>query len=154
MQTISYHKTSLISHGKREELFPSLEKTNWHSFQSSLLYVQAHICFPLSPLFSQSQSIPDGITALFHGNCLTWAGVSGTRADCQTEQAEVQLAVSANVKWQGSPKPGERIDSRSTFQSSSWSYQVNRRLNTKQRKRSDPALIVFLLDRRSWTAID
>lgn len=43
--------------------------------------------FSLVPRFSQSQSIPDGITVLFHGNCLTCAGVSHSRADCQTEQA-------------------------------------------------------------------
>lgn len=99
------------------------------------------------PLSSRSQSIPGGITALFHGNCLTWAGVSDSRADCQTEQAGVQLTVSANVKWQGLWSRGERIEDHSTFQSRSRSYPVNHRLNTNQGKLLDPILIVFLQDK-------
>lgn len=49
-QTISYHKTSLMSCGKKRRGFSlAWENKQWHSFQSSLLYVRAHICRPPPP---------------------------------------------------------------------------------------------------------
>lgn len=100
MQTILYHMTSWSS-WLNERNFPLtlLEKKQTGAF------------FPISPricadtyLFSfppPSQSVLGEITALFHGNCQTRAGVTGSPADRQTESAGVQLTLSANVKRRG-----------------------------------------------------
>lgn len=87
---------------KEERFFLCLKKQTVAFFPIESTVCAGAYLFSLFLLFfPQFQSIPDGITALFHGNCLTWAGVSDSRADCQTEQAGVQLTVSANVKWRG-----------------------------------------------------
>lgn len=113
----------------------------WHSFQSILLYVQAHICFPLSaPVF------PIPINSWWDYCIIPWKLPNVSRC-CRLELIARQNGLGCSwllaLMWSDKVSEArETTGDHSAFQSCSRSYQVNRRLDAKK---LDPTLIVSVV---------
>lgn len=125
----------LVSHHRLEKRFFLSLKKQTVAFLSTDSTVCTYLFSLPSLFFPHSQSIPHGITVLFHGNCLMRAGVAASRR-WLPDRAGLGCSWLLVLMWSDrASEAKETTEECSTFHSFPRSYQVNRRLKTKQKKK-------------------